>query len=290
MNAIRTLRFQHTIKLLCKVLNVHRSTYYKHFSSSPAPRIIENQKLRQLILEIYHLTKKRLGAGKIKALLSSDYGINISVGRVQRLMTGMQLPKMSTVKPKYIHSHSTLKFDNINHINQNFNVSQPNEVWVSDLTYIKTQRGFVYLCVILDLFTRKVIAWKTSTKMDVSLIKDCTEKALNTREPKHAVIFHSDRGSQYTSFIFRKFLDSNNIIQSFSKLAHPWDNAVMESFFKYMKKEELNRRTFKNIHEVYQSCFEYIEGFYNSMRPHSANSMMTPNAKENKYFNENINY
>lgn len=112
---------------------MHRSTYYKHFSSSPAPRIIENQKLRQLILEIYHLTKKRLGAGKIKALLSSDYGINISVGRVQRLMTGMQLPKMSTIKPKYIHSHSTLNFDHINHINQNFNVSQPNEVWVSDI-------------------------------------------------------------------------------------------------------------------------------------------------------------
>jgi putative transposase len=265
---------------------VNRSTYYKHFSSPPAARTLENQKLRQLILEIYQLTKKRLGPNKIHALLSSDYGIHISVSRVQRLMNGMHLPKMSTIKPKFIHSHSSLNFDHPNHVQQQFNVDCPNEVWVSDITYIKTQYGFVYLCVILDLFARKVIAWKVSSKMDVSLIKDCVQKALDSRKITSSLIFHSDRGSQYTSFTFRKFLDDANIIQSFSKLAHPWDNAVMESFFKYMKKEELNRRNFKTIQDVSLSCFEYIEGFYNSMRPHSANQMMTPNSKEDLYFNQ----
>lgn len=226
------MRNQHSIKRLCKVIRVNRSTYYKHFSSSPAPRTIENQKLRQLILEIYHQTKKRLGSGKIRALLSSDYGINISVGRVERLMKGMQLPKMSTAKPAYIHPRSSINFEHINHLKQEFNVDHPNEVWVSDMTYIKTQHGFVYLCVIIDLFSRKVIAWKLSSKIDTALVLECTEKAIETRKPRHPVIFHSDRGTQYTAFTFRKFLDKHNVIQSFSKLAHPWDNAVAESFFK----------------------------------------------------------
>lgn len=187
------MRNQHSIKRLCKVIRVNRSTYYKHFSSSPAPRTIENQKLRQLILEIYHQSKKRLGSGKIRALLSSDYGINISVGRVERLMKGMQLPKMSTAKPAYIHPRSSINFEHINHLKQEFNVDHPNEVWVSDMTYIKTQHGFVYLCVIIDLFSRKVIAWKLSSKIDTALVLECTEKAIETRKPRHPVIFHSDR-------------------------------------------------------------------------------------------------
>jgi len=252
---------------------VHRSTYYKHFSSV-SPRTLENQKLRQLILEIYHFSKKWFGPRKIKDLLSSDYGIPISVGRVQRLMTGMQLPKMSTVKPKFIHPCSTLNFDYHNLLNKQFNVHTPNEVLVSDITYIKTQHGFTYLWVILDLFSRKVISWNLSSKMDVSLILQCTQKALDSRKPVTPVIFHSDRGSQYTSFTFRKFLDDHNIIQSFSKLAHPWDNAV------------LDRRNFKSIHDVKLSCFEYIEGFYNSKRPHSANLMISPNAKELQFSND----
>ncbi|URQ77347.1 hypothetical protein NBX27_00285 [Erysipelothrix rhusiopathiae] len=126
LDAIHALRFQHTVKLLCKTLEVKRSTYYKRFFSVPANRTLENKKLCQLIIGIYHLTKKHLGAGKIKTLQSSDYGIHISVARIQRLMTGMQPPKMSTVKPKHIHTYSIMNFEYVNHIKQKFNVQHPN--------------------------------------------------------------------------------------------------------------------------------------------------------------------
>lgn len=112
-----------------------------------------------------------------------------------------------------------MNFEHINHLKQEFNIDHPNEVWVSDMTYIKTQHGFVYLCVIIDLFSRRVIAWKLSSKIDTALVLECTEKAIETRRPRHPVIFHSDRGTQYTAFTFRKFLDKHNVIQSFSKLA-----------------------------------------------------------------------
>ena len=235
-------------------------------------------------MEIYHLTKKRLGPSKIRALLSYDYGINISVGRVSRLMIDMNLPKMSTVKPRFIHPRSITNFDFTNHLNKQFNVPEPNQVWASDITYIRLRSSFVYLCVIMDLFSRKIISWKLSHKMDASLVKETFIKAYLLRKPSSSLIFHSDRGSQYSSFAFRKILDSYGIIQSFSKISHPWDNAVLESFFKYMKKEELHRRSFTSFSDIRLSCFEYIEGFYNPKRPHSANDMLSPNARENLFF------
>lgn len=194
-------------------------------------------------------------------------------------MKGMQLPKMSTIKPKILkieesQSHCT------NYLEQKFNPPKPNQVWASDITYIKISGGFAYLCVIMDLFSRKIIAYKVHHKMDSDFIIQTLKDALNRRKPNNSILFHSDRGSQYTSSSFRKFCDDNNIIQSFSKKGYPWDNSVMESFFKYAKQEEFSRRSFINISEVKMAAFEYIEGFYNSRRPHSANQMLTPNEKE----------
>lgn len=200
-------------------------------------------------------------------------------------MIDMNLPKMSTIKPRFIHPRSMINFDCTNHLKQQFNVPRPNHVWASDITYIPLKSSFAYLCVIMDLFSRKIIAWKLSLKIDTALVKDTFLKAFYSRKPSTSLIFHSDRGSQYTSFIFRKLLDSFDIIQSFSKLSHPWDNAVLESFFKYMKKEELHRRTFSSFSQIKLSCFEYIEGFYNPIRPHSANFMLSPNSKELAFFN-----
>jgi len=145
-------------------------------------------------------------------------------------MTDMNLPKMPTIKLRFIHPRSIPNFDCPNYLNQNFNVPQPNQVWASDITYINLNASFAYLCVIMDLFSRKIIAWKLSLKIDTSLVKDTFIKAFYSQKPSTSLIFHSDRGSQYTSFIFRKLLDSFGIIQSFSKLSHPWDNAVVESF------------------------------------------------------------
>lgn len=268
------------------MLKVNRSTYYKRFSNPPAPRTLENQQLSKHILSIYTASQKRIGAAKIQRILLRDYGISISVGRVYRLMKSMNLPKMSTSKPVFKKQKQRVSLAHPNHLKQAFNPPAPNQVWTSDFSYIPVGRkGFVYLCVILDLFSRKVIAWSVGTKINTDLAISTLKKAILSRNIEIPVLFHTDQGSQYTSITFRKFLENQPIIQSLSKPGYPWDNAVTEAFFKYMKKEELNRRTFSSLQEVQLSCFEYIEGFYNSQRPHGTLDMLIPNEMEENYFN-----
>ena len=248
---------------------------------------MENQKIRSLILTLYSKSKQRLGTKKICYLLGAEYGIHISEGRVYRLIKTMDLPKKSTDKPK-LKSCKNERTDNLqNKIKQNFRTDEPNLVWVSDITYIKVNGHFMYLCVIIDLFSRKVISYLLKNKIDTQLVIETFKKAYRIRNFPKNLIFHSDRGSQYTSGDFRKLLDKYNVIQSFSAKGYPYDNAVIESFFKYLKLEEINRKTFYTKKELELSLFEYIEGFYNSIRPHSANNMLSPNQKEKLYI-ENL--
>ena len=283
MKAIHILRHQHSIKTLCEVLGVNRSTYYKHFNPLPSTRELENQALRSDILVIYSKAKKRMGAYKIRQRLIIEYNKRVSVGKVYRLMKSMALPKMSTVKPKTKHTHSdetTLQ----NHLKKEFNPKAPNLVWVSDITYVKVSGRFCYVCAIMDLFSRKILSYKASTSIDAKLVLDTFGLAHSKRGCSKGVMFHSDRGTQYTSKEFRKELDRVDFVHSFSAKGHPYDNAVIESFFKYLKHEELNRRTFNTLQELNLSLFEYIEGFYNKNRPHSANEWLSPNEKEMEYF------
>ncbi|EJX1111099.1 IS3 family transposase, partial [Listeria monocytogenes] len=171
---------------------------------------------------------------------------------------------MSTVKPRFRYQKPTVSSTCPNLLKQQFHSKQPNRIWVSDISYIPVKKGFVYLCVILDIFSRKVIAWNVYASMTAKLVCDTVERAVHSRNPVQSVIFHSDRGSQYLSQELRQVQEKYNLIPSYSKLAYPWDNAVTESFFKYMKKEELNRRNFSSLEEVKLACFEYIKGFYNS--------------------------
>ena len=138
----------------------------------------------------------------------------------------------------------------------------------------------------MNLFSRKVISWHISAKPDVALIKTTFKKAYDKRNTPLGLMFHSDRGSQYTAFSFRQLLDSLNIVQSFSKKGYPFDNACCECFFKYLKKEEINRRIYHSLQELQLSVFEYIEGFYSSKRPHGSLGMMTPNEKEELYWEQ----
>lgn len=271
---------QHSISTLCRVLNVNRSSYYKHFASKLSARAKENQDICSKILCIYSFAKKRLGALKIKVLLGSTYGINISVGRVQRLMSSLALPKMSTVRPRVKKQILDDHLPCSNLLEQKFVAKAPNRVWCSDITYIKLGNSFAYLCVVIDLFARVVISWSLSKKMDTDFVIDTVNKAIRTRRIKDCVLFHSDQGTQYTSKKFRSFLNEHNFVQSFSNKSHPWDNAVVESFFKFLKHEELNRRCFSSLADLKLAVFEYIEGFYNPMRPHSANDFLAPIQKE----------
>ena len=135
-------------------------------------------------------------------------------------------------------------------------------------------------------FSRKIISWNISSRPNADLVIQTFQKAYHTRNCPAGLMFHSDRGSQYITFAFRKLLDELNVIQSFSKKGYPFDNACCESFFKYLKKEETNRRTYHSLQELQLSVFKYIEGYYNSRRPHSSLGMLTPNEKEELFWNQ----
>lgn len=265
---------------MCRVLKVNRSTYYKYAKHQISERDKENQRIRACILEIYAKSDKRLGADKMKICLQRDYRISISNGRVYRLMKQMNLPKMSTVKP-FRHKSKTASDEECrNVLNQKFNPSAPNKVWGCDFTYIRAAGRFYYLCAILDLFSRKVIAFKLSNKIDTNLAIETVNQAVATRGKSEGIIFHTDRGCQFTSSLFRRHLGNLNMIQSFSAKGHPYDNAVMECFFKYLKKEEVNRKSYLSFDDLKLCLFKYINGFYNSIRPHSHNNGLSPNLAE----------
>ena len=271
---------------MCRVFRVNRSSYYKHFSRKITQRAVENQNIRTKILTIYAGADKRLGVKKIRKRLEVEYGIHISVGRVERLMRTMSLPKICTRmkihSPKQKRHDDGARYKNI--LNRQFKVPAPNMAWVSDITYVRGGCTFGYVCTIMDLYSRKIIAWKAGRNPDSSLVIQTLNEAWTTRGKPPSLVFHSDRGTQYTSAAMRKELDSKHILQSFSRSGNPRDNAVAEAFFRYLKEEELYRRKFSSLEELRSSLFSYIDGFYNTRRPHSANDEMTPNEKEDLFW------
>lgn len=198
----------------------------------------------------------------------------------------MGLPKMSTVKPYRKNASDEILRTNV--IKQDFSPSCPNCVWASDITYLRVNGKHAYLCVVMDLFSRKIVSWKLDFSMKASIVCDSLESAFLLRGKPNNLIFHSDQGSQYTCSEFRNLLDKFNITASFSKKGYPYDNAVCESFFKFLKKECTNRRSYSTFDELRIDLFEYIEGFYNIRRPHSANNFLSPCEREDLYM-KNLN-
>ena len=161
----------------------------------------------------------------------------------------MNLPKNSSRKVP-IQSVKTSSGDFKNHLNRKFNPDAPNKAWASDITYLKVASKWHYLCVVIDLFSRKVISWLLSDKPDAQLVINTFRKAYRSRNCPQGLMFHSDRGSQYTSSAFRKLLDELNVVQSFSAKGCPFDNAVVESFFKFLKAEETNRKSYSTFSDL----------------------------------------
>lgn len=175
-----------------------------HFHSVPANHTKENQELAKRILQIYADYNKRLGAYKITYVLRRDHGIHISVGRVYRLMKTLQLPRMSTEKPYHNYRHKD-NGDCTNHLHQELNQKSPDIVWASDFTYIKVSGKWYYLCIVMDLFSRKVISWNISAIPDVNLVLTAFKKAYDRRRCPAGLMFHSDRGSQYLHLLLDSY-------------------------------------------------------------------------------------
>jgi len=285
LNAIEKLDGEYSIHSLCRALKVRRSTYYHRKFRSP--EITQSQKidniLKPVIKQIFDDSKGRLGVMKICVLLS-EQGMKTSAKRVSRLMKEMNL--VSVYNKKYI-TYNFVKFAMYNKdlVKREYMRTKPNEVWVSDITYIYVNYKPYYLCVIIDLFSRKVISYKVSSSMKTTLVIQTLVKAYESRNPDLGLKFHSDQGCQYTSYDFKHELNQWRIIQSFSNPGCPYDNAVAESFFRYLKKEEVHRWYYRDCEEMRQSIAEYMD-FYNNRRPHQTLKYKTPEQVEYDYYSK----
>ena len=277
---IRDLSDKYSVSLLCKTMKVAKGSYYNHIFRNKNENTKFEEKKRKLtpiIEKIFNDSKQIYGASKIHAILK-DRGYVVGQNTIADIMheNGWFCIGHGAKKLYYMNLE---RKENL--LKQQFTVTRPNEVWVSDVTYFKYNNTVFYICVILDLFARKVISHRISLNNSTQLTKNTFMTAYNERQPQD-LIFHSDQGCNYTSATFRMCLKDLNIKQSFSNPGNPFNNSVMESFFKSMKTEKLYRTDFRSEREFRKAVKEYIE-FYNEKRPHSVLRYRTPNKLEEDY-------
>ena len=277
---ILNLSEKYSVNLLCKTMKVAKGSYYNHILRNKKENTKFEEKKRELtpiIKKIFNDSKQIYGASKIHAILK-DRGYIVGQNTVADIMHENGWFCIGHGAKKLYYMNLERKEDLLK---QQFTVTQPNEVWVSDITYFKYNNTVFYICVILDLFARKVISHRISLNNSTQLTKNTFMTAYNERQPQD-LIFHSDQGCNYTSGTFRMCLKDLNVKQSFSNPGNPFNNSVMESFFKSMKTEKLYRTDFRSEREFRVAVKEYIE-FYNKKRPHSVLRYRTPNKCEEEY-------
>lgn len=247
---------------MCRCLKVSRSGFYAWSSRTPSPRELDNRRLLVRIRELHAASDGVMGMPRMHEVLT-DEGESASPNRIARLMARDGLygipqrrrwrHKRSGVRPVYVR----------NHLERVFEAAEPNRKWVTDITYIATAEGWLYLCVVLDLCGSPVIGWSMSTTQDRQLVLRAVLMACWQRSNRESVILHSDRGTQFTSYEYQQFLKDHNITLSMSDVGHCGDNAPAESFFGMLKRERINRRRYLTVADARADVFDYIERFHN---------------------------
>ena len=272
----------HTVGKMAGVFKIHRNSYYRWKKNRKQGKELFHDLMVKEIKEIQESVKYAYGSPRVtKELKKRGYTVNHKY--VANLMKENHLNCRKKRKFKLTTDSDHKMETSPNLLNRNFKVSSPNKVWASDITYVWTQEGWLYLCVIIDLFSRKVVGWSTSSRIDTDLLLRAFWMAVHVRKPKKGLMFHSDRGSQYCGKRFRNVLRSQGYIQSMSRKGNCWDNACAESFFKSLKSEWLYDINFKSRREAKDLLFEYIEIFYNRKRIHSFLDYFTPEQVEMKF-------
>lgn len=272
---IRTEKATYPVRVLCRTLLVSTSGFYAWCRRGLSQRALEDAALKVGIRAAHAASGKTYGSPRVHEDLKAD-GQQVGRKRVARLMQeeGLegQRKRRFRVTTDSKHSHPVAE----NELNRNFTASAPNKVWVTDITYIWTREGWMYLAAILDLFSRRVVGWSMDSYLDRMLALDALGMALKTRRPEAGLIHHSDRGVQYASKEYRRQLRKRGIVCSMSRKGDCWDNAVAESFFSTLKAELVHRNDYVSRAQARASVFEYIEAFYNGRRRHSALGYVSP--------------
>ena len=267
MTEMAKWRDEFSIHTLCRAMNVKRATFYNYLFRKKPQTIYEknDEALRPHIREIFEESKERFGANKIRIKLM-ERGFKVSHKHISRLMNEMELICKQQKLRCFNTTNRSYRFRR-NRIMQNFDQTAPNVVWVSDITYARVNEDFYAICVIIDLFSRKVIAHMISSNNDTALVLETFKIAYNGRGKPQGLLFHSDQGAQYSAYKFRKYLRDLGVKQSFSNPGTPYDNAVAESFFSMMKQEEISHNYYHREEELEATVADYIN-FFNTMRPH----------------------
>lgn len=266
--------------MLCEVLDVSSSGYYKWRDASVTASTKRRTALLQRILEIFEESRQTYGCPRIYEQLRAE-GFKCSYRTVEELM------RKNEIKPsrkRAFKSTTDSKHDypiSPNVLGREFETQEPDEVWVSDITYVATGQGWLYLCVFIDLYSRMVVGWSISTNLMAENTVEAFKMGVGKRG-RAPIVVHSDRGVQYASNVFRAELARHDCIQSMSRKGNCWDNAVAESFFGALKQELVYRTFFKSRIEATEAIFDYLEIFYNKRRLHSALNYLTPEEKGKK--------
>ena len=260
---------------MCNVLKVHRSGYYAWLKIPLSKRGQDDNRLTGLIKQSWLESGCVYGYRKIHDDLR-NLGEHCCPNRVARLarLSGIKAQIGYKRKPGSYGGKPAIVATN--QLGQSFDALVPDQTWVTDITYIKTYEGWLYLAVVIDLFSRRVIGWSMQSRMQVDLVLSALLMAVWRRKPTSKVIIHSDQGSQFTSFEWQAFLKTHNLEASMSRRGNCYDNAVAESFFHLLKTERIRRKTYATRQEARKDVFDYIEMFYNPKRKHGKNGMLSP--------------
>jgi putative transposase len=271
------------IDMMCRLLGVRRNGYY-HFQKKSSSTSCEDEELKEWIKKIAESSKNSYGSRRMKKALNA-LGFPIGRSKTQRLMKEASIYVRFRKKYKITtnSNHKKPVFENV--LNRQFKVAGPNHAYVSDITYVWTQEGWLYLAVVIDLFSRKVVGWSMSSRMKATLVCDALRMAIWQRKPKPGLIVHSDRGSQYASDVYCQLLSLHGCVGSMSRKGNCWDNSVAESFFGHLKQERVQWQCYQSRWEAQQDILNYIAMFYNPYRLHSYLGYLSPQQFERQEIN-----
>lgn len=269
---------------MCCVFKVSRSGFYYWLSCPESKRRTENMEILEAIKEIRQSQPKKEVYGALRMLRDlTEQGFCCGRNRVAAIMRKYGIH--SRIKRKFKRTTDSAHSNPIapNILRQNFSVEAPNKIYVTDITYVRTAEGWLYLAAVLDLFSRMIVGWSTSSRIGKELVTEALQRALKARKPEKGLIVHSDRGSQYASDEYRTLLNKHSYVQSMSGSGNCYDNAVMESFFHSLKVEHIFFEKYATRAEAKTSIFDYIETFYNRERRHSQLNYVSPLLYEKNY-------
>lgn len=268
--------------LMCRALGLSRSGHHAFSTRGPSQRALDEQRLDVLVAAIFAELQGRYGAPRIEKELRRR-GLCTSRKRVAESLRRQGLAARRRRRWRLTTDSNHKEPIAPNRLQRDFSAAEPDRVWVSDTTYLPVLGGFIFLCVVIDLFSRKVVGWVVSDHLDAELSSETLRRALAKRSPRPGLIVHSDRGSEFAAGSFRRLLAFAGAVQSMSRRGDCWDNAVAESFFSTLEFEGPKTATWRTTEDAEPSVFSFIEAYYNARRLHSNNDYRSPNETESDW-------